>query len=473
MPSRRTNSSGPTRFTLKAGLEQPGSPIDCISAVRHSQPRLLWGLALGASFLLSVFAAFRGGYVGPDYNIHLARLIEWPRIFDFSTTSPPTYYLLGHGLFGIIGSNNAFPITLSIIQAAINCVAIWYFFRYIERRFQSPVVQLALVLFLTFLPVRVIHATTIGTDCTTIPLFVLLLFLFDNFLVEKISTSKNAAVLGLGLALAVCTKYSFMALLPAVLLVVAFLAKNQGWSFEQLITIWALSLTVPLALSVYSFWASGQVHGYNTEKHWLQEGMPPDMNYKDLFSVKASDAQLFRAPEYFKREILTAHKHSYLGLSHMGIFTDPMNLFQDLSVAQTIGSVLIPDQKTRRPWKTGVMAASMSLGTIWTLLALLGTASAFWQALKNLSRNNLQREDSAILLGIAYFLLMFLPIPFVHAGALFGYWTPRLILPALLCFFMAGFILIDRKLAEKSNKIVLGVLLLVAIQCAAEIAILI
>jgi hypothetical protein len=157
----------------------------------------------------------------------------------------------------------------------------------------------------------------------------------------------------------------------------------------------------------------------------------------------------------------------------MGIFTDPMNLFQDLPVPQTIGSVLIPDQKTRRPWKTRVMSASMFLGTVWTLFALLGAASAFWQAIKNLSRTNLQREDNAILLAIAYFLLMFLPIPFVHAGALFGYWTPRLILPALLCFFMAGFILIDRKLAEKSNKIVLGVLLLVAIQCGTEIAILI
>lgn len=454
-------------------MEQLGSPIDRISAARPSRLRLFWGIALSASFLLSVFAALRGGYVGPDYDTHLARLIEWPRIFDFSTTSPPTYYLLGHGLFRVIGRNNAFPIGLSIIQAAINCVALWFFFRYIEHRFQSPVLQLALVLFLTFLPVRVIHATTIGTDCTTIPLFVLLLLLFDNFLLEKTSTWKHAAVLGLGFALAVYTKYSFMALLPAVLFVVAFMAKNEGWRFKQLITIWALGLTFPLALSVYSFWASGQVHGYNTEKHWLRKGMPPDMNYKDLFSVKASDAVLFRAPEYFKREILTAHEHSYLGLSHMGIFTDPMNLFQDLPIPQNIGMVLIPDQKTRRPWKTPIMAASMSLGTVWTLLALIGTAAGFWQALKNLSKNNLQREDSAILLGIAYFLLMFLPIPFVHAGALFGYWTPRLILPALLSFFMAGFVFLDRKLAEKSNKIGLGVLLLVAIQCATEIAILI
>src|SRR5205085_10737920 len=112
-----------------------------------SRTKIVWSLALAVSFLLSVLAAFRAGYVGPDYNTHLARLIEWPRIFDFSATSPPIYYLLGHALWRMIGNNNAFPITLSIIQASINCFAMWYFFRYAERRFQSPVVHLALVLF--------------------------------------------------------------------------------------------------------------------------------------------------------------------------------------------------------------------------------------------------------------------------------------------------------------------------------------
>ena len=64
---------------------------------------------------------------GPDYNTHVARLLEWSQIFDFAATSPPTYYFLGHGLFRIIGANNGFPITLSIIQAAINVVALWFF----------------------------------------------------------------------------------------------------------------------------------------------------------------------------------------------------------------------------------------------------------------------------------------------------------------------------------------------------------
>jgi 4-amino-4-deoxy-L-arabinose transferase-like glycosyltransferase len=434
---------------------------------------MVWGTALAFSFLLSVRAAWRGGYIGPDYDVHLARLIEWPRIFDFSTTSPPTYYLLGHALFVAIGRRNAFPITLSITQAAVNALALWWFFLYSERRFQSPRLHLALVLFLAFLPVRIIHATTIGTDCTTIPLFVLLLFCFDKFLTEPDSTPKNAVYLGLAMTLAIGAKYSFMALLPALFAIFVCLWRGRNWNFKRFVTICAFALVLPSAVALSSFWLSSRVHGYNTEKHWLQRGQAADMDYKDLFSVKANDALLFRAPEYFKREILAAHRHSYLGLSHLGIFTDTMNLFQRLTVPQRIESILIPDQKARRPWKTPVMQASMSLGILWTLSALLGTAWGLFRAARNLWNDKLQREDSAILFGTAFFLLIFLPIPFVYAGAMFGYWTPRLILPSLLCFSLAAFLFLERKIARGSGAIGFVILLLVVAQCAIEMVMLV
>jgi hypothetical protein len=69
-------------------------------------------LALG--FVLSVPAVLRGGCIGPDYPTQLSRLIEWPKIFDFSAANPPIYYLLGHPLFLLIGSTNSLPITVSI-----------------------------------------------------------------------------------------------------------------------------------------------------------------------------------------------------------------------------------------------------------------------------------------------------------------------------------------------------------------------
>ena len=97
---------------------------------------------------------------------------------------------------------------------------------------------------------------------------------------------------------------------------------------QRFVAIWALTLLLPSALAVHSFWASSRVHGYNTEKHWLAKGEAPDMNYRDLLLAKRTDIQLFRAPEYFKREILGSHRYSYLGLAHLGNFTDTMNLFR-------------------------------------------------------------------------------------------------------------------------------------------------
>src|SRR5262249_26095186 len=141
--------------------------------------RVLWLLPLGLSFVFSVLAAFRGGYIGPDYYTHFDRLTDWSKIFDFSTTSPPTYYLLGHWLFRVIGRNNAFPVALSIAQSALNTLAMWCFFTYTRPQFRNGLIHLAMVFFLAFLPVRVIHAATIGTDSMTVPLFVLVLFLLN------------------------------------------------------------------------------------------------------------------------------------------------------------------------------------------------------------------------------------------------------------------------------------------------------
>src|SRR5205823_3703227 len=120
-----------------------------------------------------------------------------------------------------------------------------------------------------------------------------------------------------------------------------------------------------------------------------------------------------------------------------------------------------------------VMSASMYSGIIWTASALVGTAWLLLSALYRLAKGDLQREHITILLGTAYFLLMFLPIPFVHGGALFGYWTPRLILSALLSFYLAAFLFTDRKIARRSEGIPYAVLLLVSIQCVIEVIMLI
>jgi hypothetical protein len=239
--------------------------------------RILWAIALGLAFTLSIHAVVRGGYIGPDYPTHLSRLIQWPKVFDFAATNPPIYYLLGHGLFVLIGPTNSFPITLSILQVAINLVALWYFFQYTQPRFGSALIHSALCLFLIFLPVRLIHAATLGADSMTVPLFVLLLFVLNKVLLDETSPLRNAALLGLALGAGVWVKYSFMVLIPTLLVLFFFLWTRRRWKFERFLAICILSLALPFALSIYSFWASTQAHGYNTEKHWLQKGVPPDM----------------------------------------------------------------------------------------------------------------------------------------------------------------------------------------------------
>src|SRR5207244_8680731 len=125
-----------------------------------------------------------------------------------------------------------------------------------ERSFSSPLVHLCLVFLLSFLPVRAIHATVLGTDWATIPAFVLLLFCFDKFLRDETSTPLNATLFGLALALAVWLKYSFMALIPAVFLVLGGICIRRTWEPRRFLAICAFSLTLPSALALQCFWAT-------------------------------------------------------------------------------------------------------------------------------------------------------------------------------------------------------------------------
>ena len=75
------------------------------------------------------------------------------------------------------------------------------------------------------------------------------------------------------------------------------------------------------------------------------------MVWKDLFLVKKIDLELFRAPQFFKREpedgnnyhigYRAAHKHSYLALSHMMAFTDTQNLFQRFAHFPRVSIVIL------------------------------------------------------------------------------------------------------------------------------------
>jgi len=56
------------------------------SSGSRSGAGLIWAGAIGVSLLLSILAALRGGYIGPDYQTHLERLTQWSRVFEKSNT---------------------------------------------------------------------------------------------------------------------------------------------------------------------------------------------------------------------------------------------------------------------------------------------------------------------------------------------------------------------------------------------------
>ncbi len=120
---------------------------------------------------------------------------------------------------------------------------------------------------------------------------------------EETSTPKNAAFLGLALALGIWSKYSFMALLPAVFVILLLLWWKRAWSLKRFVTICALSLIFPSALLLLYYWKSTRVPNAASKTIWIPKGGSPgqpEMIWRDLFLVKKADLQLFKAPEFFK-----------------------------------------------------------------------------------------------------------------------------------------------------------------------------
>ena len=88
-----------------------------------------------------------------------------------------------------------------------------------------------------------------------------------------------------------------MALLPPFSSFFIFLWRKRAWSVKRFITICLFSLALPSGLALHSFWGAPASMDTTLRSIGSRKGMAPDMNYQDLLSVKATDAELFRAPE--------------------------------------------------------------------------------------------------------------------------------------------------------------------------------
>jgi hypothetical protein len=167
-----------------------------------------------------------------------------------------------------------------------------------------------------------------------------------------------------------------------------------------------------------------------------------EMTWRSLLGLKWSDARIFDAPGYWDAAdvngqkvlpLLAANSYSYPALLHLGIFTDVLD-FADRGSTDA-GTPRPQPQKRFSQWavRTGVC---FSLSWVIAIVALT------WRVARAALRPPPPPPFApavCLVLGLTWLLPLVLTLPFVHHAYDWGYWLPRLILPALwafgLCFF--------------------------------------
>jgi hypothetical protein len=144
---------------------------------------------------------------------------------------------------------------------------------------------------------------------------------------------------------------------------------------------------------------------------------------------------------------------------HLAIFTDILNVYQYDPYDFYFGQ--------RGKLNHQRMQIAVRSGILFSILLVISVLVLFFESSVRVIRRD-PREFAIyalMLFCIAWFMNIVLPLPFIPGAYYEGYWTPRLTAPALIGFFIAAFVFLDR-LRWQSRQLHFFVLGLVIAQSA-------
>jgi hypothetical protein len=301
------------------------------------------------------------------------------------------------------------------------------------------------------MPFRTVHAIVIASDAFTLPLFTALVLL-----TLKLFENPRARLAWIGLALTlsvgVFCKYTFIGTFPVVTLLVtiAIFRQIEKAARPRWLAIAAMSMAVPSAVFLLEMRESQKVHGSTTSGHWLPKEMDSVMRWSDILTLQQSDRGIFSAPQYFQDKVYDFRKFSYMGLVHLSSFTDCQNFFQTPPVTVSASWRQRVHQgflRERTPLAQRLEQWSVAWCLPFSALAIAGTIVGGLLSVQSVvaKKKPLLPPVTFILtlLALGFYAPVFLSLHRVGDPYTAGYWLPRLVLPALVVFFMLGFVLVD------------------------------
>jgi hypothetical protein len=430
-------------------------------------------LALFASVALDAIrhtATYGQDFAFHDYATHW--MLAYPGQWFVNSTSRPLLYWIGgfcvrftHDHFAYCRASDIFVLLAVVALKLLHSASV--------RVLRAPLLRISAIAFLAFLPVTVITTVVYASDTLALLPFVATGWSLVLAL-EASSKTKAAGYYGLcGLALLAgnFSKATFGVLPAAVIFVIAVAClRTKTLAFSRLWMPLLFCVAIPLATSSW-LQAKNRVQLPNVAPlhhfNWHGTG---EMTFRSLLGVRKSDVRIFDAPGYWDQRagpggtvypLLEHNGYSYAALLQLGLFTDVMNI--------TNPAHLVESDAPRPPSQLAAARRAVRFGLLFSVPALLAVAAFSLNAATSLISRHKPFPMGAFVwysLAMAWFLPLVLVLPFVVNAYDYGYWLPRLTLPAIWIFFIFGFIAADRMAAKTGPALQIAIIAAVCLQSA-------
>jgi len=438
------------------------------------------GLAISLYMVFQINAALHHGSWGQDFRIHRdwiadAVMDPWQYFahYENGRTNPPLYHLLGALVYKATGGVHYLEV-LAMLSAVLNAGALLLLYRIIRSQMREPLIRLSCFIFLLFLPFAMIHAVVLASDALAPPIFIAVVYLLITLDAAGSRKDYFGRILGIGLLLTagVGVKFTFGSLILASFLSLGALVRTGSINRQRFLTGVCALAVVPVVPAIAEFYQYRTQQTYNNGMNLKGS----EMNLRSIVFFREHDLHILDAPPFSERasvpapaqgdtpalenELILKNKYSYPALLELAIFTDILNIYQ-----------YDPDDSyfgRRTPGNQAKMRLAVRTGTIFFAFVVFAAAFVLFKSCYVTFVTGRREWITMSIMGGAaslYYLNIVAGLPFVRAYYA-GYWLPRLVQPALLCFVVMAFTALDGWLLRRSRAFAWACLALVLFQSA-------
>jgi hypothetical protein len=413
--------------------------------------RILVGLILAGFVVVGLNNIHNLAFIGQDFSFHVGctnRLLGLPgQWFAQDVTSRPLIYWIALDALWLTDNRATYEVASGIFLL-LNAAALGLVHDTTRRFIAAPLLRVAALAFVAFLPATSISSVVFAADAMATPPFALLCWSLIRWTEAEARRSGLffAGLAGAALVIGNFAKFTFIILPPTVLVLVGMLWRWGRLPRRNLWALVVLAVAVPSATGLWLYRKSQSELAGQPAWHRFDWRGTGEMTWRSLLLPKAEDAAILDAPGYWDRApggdgttlpLLIDNRFSYPALLHLGLFTDVLDFA--LAGSTDIGVPRPQPQKRFSQW-------SVRAGLVFSVTAVLAVAVFWWRTILSCVRPGREPRTGAVVWGVlamAWYAPLVVVLPFVHHAYDWGYWLPRLVMPGIWGFALCLFAHLD------------------------------